>query len=150
MLEIVRRARGTQPVRLLATLVVVLGILGMHSLAHSGPSHPPTAADAASALTQHMPDGTDAHAAPMRSSDATQPGRSFGSGPEHTLGDMVMLCTAMLAAAGTVLGLLWSIRRNPRLWALVAPPVSYVRPSRWLARVDTGPPAAWQFSVIRC
>lgn len=150
MLEFVRRARGAGPVRLLAALVVVLGIVGMHSLAHSGPSHTPAAADAGAALAHHMPGGTDAHAAPMSSADAVEPGRTFGSGPEHTWGDMVMLCTAMLAAAGTVFALLWSIRRNPRLWALVAPPVSHVRPLRWLARVDSGPPAAWQFSVIRC
>lgn len=147
MRQIVRCAR---PVGLLAALVVVLGILGMHALAHPDSSHPSAAPEVGgAAYAHHASGGTDAHVAPMPSATApVEP--TFGSGPKHALGDMVMLCAAMLAAAGTMLVLLWSIRRSPRVWAFVAPAAASVRPTRWLERVDSGPPAVWRFSVIRC
>lgn len=131
-------------------MVVVLGIFGMHVLAHHGTTHP-SASDNASAYVHDAMGGTEQHAVQAAGMDlevAISP--SLGSGPDHTLGDMVMLCVALLTAAGTMLGLLTFFRRRPRLWALLAAAVADARPLRRLARLDTGPPPVWQFSVIRC
>ena len=77
-------------------------------------------------------------------------GSGFASGPEQVLGDMVMLCMAVLVVAGPTLGRLTSIRRRPRLWALLPSAFACHLPLRRVARVDSGPPYMWQFSVIRC
>lgn len=150
-------ARVAGPVRLAAALVVVLGIFGMHALTHHGTSHPPApeGVGAASAHATHDMGGTAQSAAPtLVAQDVTGigigSGSGFGSGPKQVLGDMVMLCVVILVVAGTMLGLLTSIRRRPRLWAFLPSAVGTVRPLRWLERVDSGPPHVWQFSVIRC
>ena len=136
----------------MSALVVVLGIFGMHVLAHHGTTHPPVPENAsASAYVHDAVGGAGQHAAQATGTDlgvASGPSRDRGS--DHALGDMVMLCVALLAAAGTVLGLRTFVRRSPRPWALLAVAVADVSPLRRLARLDTGPPPVWQFSVIRC
>ena len=63
---------------------------------------------------------------------------------------MVMLCFAMLAAtAGALLLLLLGLHRKPRVRAHRLVVLTTV--TRWVtARLGTGPPYVWQFSVIRC
>lgn len=154
MWEISRRGQVPGPVRLVAALVVALGILGMHALAHHGTTHQSSAAQSsaasagATAPAHHDVAGNAHHEAPATAADLTPSG--LAGGADHALDDMVMLCAAMLAAAGTVLALLAAVRRSPRLWALLPPTVARVRPVRHLARVDSGPPPEWRFSVVRC
>lgn len=139
-----RLVAGARPALLAAVVVsVVLGILGMHALdthgvaggghrgtsAHPAHGHP----DPAGAPVAHSPVG------------ATLLDASAGG---HGTGEMVMLCVAMLAAAGAALLLLL----RPRVhvpWARlrhVATAVARLLPGRRA----TGPPLAWRFSVIRC
>ncbi len=72
-----------------------------------------------------------------------------GSSNGHDMGNMVMLCAAMLAAAGALLLLTVGFRRTSRSWTpLSAAPASI---TRWAtARTATGPPPVWEFSVVRC
>ena len=72
-----------------------------------------------------------------------------GSHAGHGLASMVMLCVAMLAAAGlTWLVLLVAGLFRSLLPAAFWPAVVREQPLRW-AR-GSGPPYVWQFSVIRC
>lgn len=82
--------------------------------------------------------------------DSHETGRGGEGEPGHSLGDMVMLCVAMLVAAGaSLLAMLGLHRRVPRVWA-VLPPAITARVTRQDAYRGTGPPPVWQFSVIRC
>lgn len=130
----------------LACLAVVLGILGMHALNHEASmvAQPGTA----SAGMTHGPAGAQAA---LETGAVLDTGAALvsASGSEQSMGDMVMLCVAMLigAAAGLLLALglrrLATARSVDVLWGRVA---ARVRPQR----VATGPPYVWEFSVIRC
>lgn len=145
-------------VRLGAVLAIVLGIFGMHALSHHGTTHLEPTSRIASALAGSMADAGAGHAhhqseaiphsTPVTGTRAADVGDA--GGPGHSLGDLVMLCVAMLAAAATLLGLLTFIRRIPRLWAVLATATTHFRPTSWMNPTGTGPPPAWQFSVIRC
>jgi hypothetical protein len=157
------RTRLLLPVLLAA---IVLGILGMHALARHGAmpghgaDHHPGAATATSGTAEvSHHDGPGAPVAEPASEPA--PGMapvSLGAGlsmatvasPHFPLGEMTMLCAAMLlaAAAGALLSL--RLRR-----VASADGFSVARPrsatARLLtARAGTGPPYVWEFSVVRC
>lgn len=127
--------------------VLVAGILGMHALGGHGT---PAAATAVVART-----GPDPHAAHEHGAAASVPAISAGSTHEgadrsgHGLGGMVVLCAVMLAAAALGLPALLVVRlvRRVRLVRL-ARLAARIQPVRWVR--GTGPPPAWQFSVIRC
>lgn len=62
---------------------------------------------------------------------------------------MVMLCVAMLSvAAGALLLVLLALRRRPRLREHRPARTALLRPLT--ARLGTGPPPVWEFSVVRC
>ena len=91
----------------------------------------------------------------MRSVTTPAPGLHRRAGlprpqPVTSLGHMVLLCVATLAAAaGTLLALRSLIRRAPRVWAVLRR-ASSRRITGWLTPTGTGPPPVWEFSVIRC
>ena len=131
---------------------LVLGILGMHGLsqhgatAHAGPQVAAVAADphASHPAPDHTPIAAGA------ASDSRAP--TLGASPsDHGSGaDMVMLCAAMLLAAAIgvliVLRLLRVVHRAP----LSLVPAVRVPTFSATARAGTGPPAVWEFSVVRC
>ena len=133
---------------------IVLGILGMHGLSQHGamPSHADrqlvTVAPGTSAHTEHVAMNHSGHAAVaggQTGATAVAAGDEGGS-----VVHMAMLCAAMVlaAAAGVLLVL--------RLWRLAHATVlglkARVQAVRTFAsdRLATGPPAVWEFSVVRC
>lgn len=142
---------------LLAAVVasIVLGIIGMHALSTHGvmgtTDHStmtsPVAAPVAAAHAD-MSGASDASSTKAVHAGVSSMAPKKGDG--HSLGSMVMLCFAMLAAtAGAVLLLLLGLQRAPRVWA--HRPTAPTTITKWVtARLGTGPPYVWQFSVIRC
>ncbi len=121
----------------MATLAVavVLGILGMHEL---GPHRMPQA-DMPAGMTMPAAD----HAPAQSAGPVARPGG------QHGTADMLMLCMAMLAAAGVLL-LSWlrgrgvpTRERVRRLGRQLSAPLAG-------AVAGAGPPHVWRFSVIRC
>ena len=132
----------------LAALVaaLVVGILGMHALTLHGPSSEAYAAAPAAAHGDHAAGHGDTHGSAAGAPAASASEEGSGHHADHLL----MLCAAMLAVAALLLlaGLLVRIVRPVRLVGAFAPlaPAATVR--SWVRA--TGPPPAWQFSVIRC
>ena len=135
---------------------VVLGIIGMHALSTHGvmgtTDHSAMTSPAASPMTGAHGDMSGASDTD-RTAGAAHAGMSSTApqkGDGHSLGSMVMLCFAMLAAAaGALLLLFLGLRCRPRAWAhrLIVPTTV----TTWVtARLGTGPPYVWNFSVIRC
>ena len=97
---------------------------------HPAPDHPPLAAGTT---------GTTAEA-------------GWGSRPDDhgSAGDMMMLCAAMLLAAAA--GVLLAVRlvRIAHGVPLGLRPLFRVPTLPATARAGTGPPAVWEFSVVRC
>jgi hypothetical protein len=132
-----------------AVVAIVLGIIGMHALTtHSVMTNGdhtatgPMASDPADHVIAGMVGEADA-------APAAGPVLGPASGSGHGMGDMVMLCAFMLGAAGVLLLILRALRRSPASWIYVrAVSHAYVQLPR--LRADTGPPPAWEFSVIRC
>jgi hypothetical protein len=126
--------------------VLVAGILGMHALGGHGT---PAAANAVVARTS-----PDPHAAHEHGAAASVPAISSGSAHEgadrsgHGLGGMVVLCAVMLAAALGLLALLVVPLVRRVRFVRLARLAARIQPVRWVR--GTGPPPAWQFSVIRC
>jgi uncharacterized protein DUF6153 len=136
------------PVLLAAGVVaIVLGIVGMHALNTHGVMSDTDHASMTDPMTGTM-SASHADTAGVRT---TEVAAAPDGGNGHDMGDMVMLCVSMLAAAAVTLLLLLALtRRIPRSWTRQrpAPPV---RLTRWVAaRLGTGPPPVWEFSVIRC
>lgn len=138
-----------------AVVSIVLGIIGMHALSTHGVMGTTDHSTMTSPVTSPM---TGAHddmsAGPLtgaaREADAGMASTAPDSGDRHHMGSMVMLCVSMLAAAaGALLLLFLGLRRKPRVWAhRLAVPITV---TRWVtARLGTGPPYVWNFSVIRC
>ena len=132
----------------LAALVgaLVVGILGMHSLAsHGSPAVPPTAA-----ATTHSSDTT--MAATSSEGPHARPDHDQAHGQAHGQGhgmSMVMLCVVMLAAAAlTLLAMLVAGFVRPLLPDAFRPAVVRARAPQWVR--GSGPPHEWAFSVIRC
>jgi hypothetical protein len=127
-----------------AVAAIVLGIIGMHALTtHGVMAHTD---DAAMSMT------TGSHTDMSAQATVGDPTDVRAGVPDegNDTGTMVMLCVAMLAsAAGALLLLLVCLRRIPRLWVHL--PTPSIAVTRWVtARLGTGPPPVWQFSVIRC
>lgn len=126
--------------------VLVAGILGMHALGGHGT---PAAATAVVARTSPAP-----HAAHEHGAAASVPAIASGSAHEgadrsgHGLGGMVVLCAVMLAAALGLLALLVVPLVRRVRFVRLARLAPRIQPVRWVR--GTGPPPAWQFSVIRC
>ena len=145
------RPTPTAPTGALAALVVALvaGILGMHAFTVHG-TPPVEAYDAAPAVGAVTMSHEHVHAAGAlpEPTTATAPTEHHGQG-EHAE-HLLMLCAVMLGGAALVLlGLLLTrgrhLLRLPRTLEpaqVVATLVAHVR--------ATGPPPAWEFSVIRC
>lgn len=142
---------------LLAAVVasIVLGIVGMHALSTHGVmgiTDHATMPSPVTGLTTGAHGDMSAGSVPGHTAGAragmssTTPAEEDG----HSLGSMVMLCFAMLAAAaGTLLLLFLGLCRRPRVRA--HRPTVPAAVTRWVtARLGTGPPYVWQFSVIRC
>lgn len=136
---------------------LVLGILGMHGLSQHGATPPGSTHAPAAAVTV---DPHAAHPAPDHTPVAAESGAATAagaSGPaaaaqDHSgvASDMVMLCAAMLlaAAAGVLLAL--RLLRVALRTPLSLRPLVRVPAFAATARARTGPPAAWEFSVVRC
>jgi len=134
------------------------GIFGMHGLVSSagsgGAEHLSSMAtgtgmsDLAPGIRGIVKSTTAAAAAssPMTAQAAGKPvAYPAGAG----MGDMLMLCMAVLTvAAGALLALLALRRLCRRIRRLLPPSTFDLRPV--LAHVRSGPPPAWRFSVIRC
>jgi hypothetical protein len=141
------RTQGRALPALLGAVVasILLGIIGMHALSIGGVMGMDMGTDHSamtSAADSGPTTGTEAHAG----TSSTAP----DSGDGHSTGSMMMLCFAMLvAAAGTVLWVFLGLRRKPRIWAH-RPAIPHGLNGWVSARLATGPPYAWQFSVIRC
>jgi hypothetical protein len=138
------RPTSTAPAGALAALVVALvaGIFGMHALTLHG-SPPAQSYDAAAGVEV----AAMSHGGTGRADGASDPATDHGSG-EHS-GHLLMLCAAMLGGAAiALLGLLVGpghpLRRLRTLMPAAVLPAPVVRVRA------TGPPPAWQFSVIRC
>ena len=142
---------------------VILGILGMHALARHDAMPPGGTVDrpSAGAAVTLMPMG-HAHRAggTVASDDAPVAGTRPTSAavgtsvravdpPGSPMSTMIMLCAAMLLTAGGAL-LVLRLRRLVGTGGL--PPAPPRRPlvTRLAARVGTGPPYVWEYSVVRC
>jgi hypothetical protein len=135
---------------------LVLGILGMHGLGgHGAATHGNLPPVAAVTVDPHA-----GHAAPDRSTVTTgtigtpllpaDGGLSSSPDDHGSSRDVVMLCAAMVLAGAV--GVLLALRLQPfgRLAPLHlrAPVRGSTLPAT--ARQGTGPPAVWEFSVVRC
>lgn len=142
---------------------VILGILGMHAFARhdsmpmSGSAHrTASAAPVAGMPMEHthvasqagVPAGDRvAGATPLRAAVGTSV--VTVESPGLPMGSMIMLCTAMLlAAAGALLAL--RLRGLVGTGGLPLAPPRRLLVTRLAARVGTGPPYVWEYSVVRC
>jgi hypothetical protein len=142
-----------------AVASIVLGIIGMHALSTHGvgsmgmglTDHSTMTSPVVSPMTgAHGDTHGEPVISPATGGHASMSSSAPDDGGGHSMGSMVMLCFAMLAAtAGALLLLLLGLRHVPRVWAHRIPEPTTV--IRWVtARVGTGPPYVWNFSVIRC
>lgn len=145
------RALSTAPIAAVVG-AVVLGILGMHGLSQHGamPSH-------VDGQTVAATTSTDSHAGHAASNAAatvtinqieimtTTTGNAGGSA-----GHVAVLCAAMVLAAAAGVLLVLRLRRPAPSTALRVK--SDIHAVRHLVSnyMDTGPPAVWEFSVVRC
>lgn len=142
---------------LLAAVVasIVLGIVGMHALSnhgvvgnidHSTMTSPMTGAHG----DTHGDIAADPDTSPTAGAHAGMSSTTPDGDSGPSLGSMVMLCFAMLAAtAGALLLLLFGLHRRPHVWTHL--PTVPTTVTQWVtARLGAGPPYVWQFSVIRC
>ena len=158
-----RPTTSSSPSRALPALLaaavasIVLGIIGMHALSTHGVMGTSTTdhSTMTSPMTSPMTEAHgDTHGVPVTSPATGEHAAMSSTAPEdgggHNMSSMVMLCLAMLAAtAGALLVLILGLRRRPRTWAYRL--VTAAAVTRWVtARLGTGPPYVWQFSVIRC
>ena len=138
------RPTPTAPAGALAALVVALvaGILGMHALTLHGAPPAPSYDAAAGVEAVAM-----SHSEVGPADGATVPAMHHGS-DEHSE-HLLMLCAVMLGGAAiALLGLL--VRSgHPLRWLRTLMPAGAL-PAPVVRVRATGPPPAWQFSVIRC
>ena len=130
---------------------IVLGILGMHGLAHNpmqmtGASHSATVGVSVEATGHSM-----ATMALVPASASSSEGAVVEiPAPFNSMGDMVMLCAVMLLVIAA--GILLALRLKQHIPSI---PIS-IRPRPGnntfpvTARAGTGLPAEWEFSVVRC
>lgn len=127
---------------------LVLGILGMHSLAQHG------AAPAPGHHQTSTPTGVDPHAAhppPDHEPIATGAAPSSPGHADHgSMSDTVMLCAAMLLAAAAGLLPALGLVRIAHVAPLSLRPLFRLPVLHATARAGTGPPSLWELSVNRC
>ncbi|QIK66402.1 hypothetical protein G7072_08560 [Nocardioides sp. HDW12B] len=130
---------------------IVLGILGMHGLAHN----PMQMTGASHSATVGVSVEATGHSMATRLIDPLSASARGGTVaevpvPAHSMGEMVMLCAAMLVAVAAGILLALRLRRcAPRIPVSLRPrPGNRTFP--FTARIGIGPPVAWKFSVIRC
>ena len=145
----VARSRGTAPVGvglLVAVAALVLGILGMHALGLHGVSH----GAPAPGVSVAPPAGATGTAVEHGAHHGTEAAADERHGLPHGAAEMVVLCAAMLAAAAGMLLALAGLRhRAPPVWAELRAALALRVTSRDRPG-GTGPPAVWEFSVVRC
>lgn len=130
---------------------LVLGILGMHGLGPPGATTHTVRPIAAASLDPHAN-----HPAPDHTPVTTDAaGTGVGGLPATPVDDesareMVMVCAAMLLAAAV--GALVALRlvRFAYRAPLSLIPAMRVPAFPVTSRAGTGPPAVWEFSVVRC
>lgn len=127
---------------LLACLAVVLGILGMHAFNHEA-----TMVEPGTSMAGMAHGVASAQAAAVATALEAGAVLTSGSGPEPSMGDMVMLCVAMLVG---VAGLLLLLGRHVTSARSVGSRLSWMAAVVRPQRLTTGPPYVWEFSVIRC
>jgi hypothetical protein len=135
---------------------VILGILGMHTLVQHCPA-PAHAMQATGAMTSMgVATAAEVHDHAVQDSGASGAelpsvvGAAVTGGASGSLGDMLMLCAAMLLGAGALLSLGLRRCRAPAHRVLPGDP-SVARPRQSVLRlVRAGPPPIMAFSVIRC
>ena len=147
---------------------IILGILGMHALAHKEPlplaeaSHhgvssvnegPTTVHDMSvmpvAATAPPAPDGTGVLGAAAIATGVAWGPAAEGM-PAHSTGDMVMLCAAMLLAAAASALLALRLQRVAHTILTRLKPLAHVLVILPTGGAGTGPPPLLQFSVIRC
>ena len=140
---------------------VILGILGMHALARHDAMPPGGTVDrpsAGAAVTlmpmghAHRAGGTVASAdAPVAGPTSPAVGTSVRTvePPGSAMSTMLVLCAAMLLTAGGAL-LVLRLRRLVGTGGLPLAPPRRPLVTRLAARVGTGPPYVWEYSVVRC
>lgn len=141
---------------------IVLGIFGMHGFTQHGPmpghgnhqavaATPTSDASAGHAAMELGVPGVTAMADGNLDSAPTTDGAAVAAGESGgTIGDMAMLCAAIVLAAAA--GVLLALRLRRLAHGTVLGLKSRVLTFRGLVseRLDTGPPAVWEFSVVRC
>ena len=135
-------------------VAIVLGIVGMHALnTHGLMSDTDHATMTMTGPATGSPADMSVGAATNETSavTATVLTAAPDGGNGRGMGDMVMLCAAMLAAAAVTLLLLLALtRRIPRPWTAARTRVTVRVTNGVTARLGTGPPPVWEFSVTRC
>jgi len=130
---------------------IILGIFGMHAFAHdpmqmTGASHSAAVATSVEATSHDMATMV------LDPVSASSPGGTVAEvpAPAHSMGDMVMLCAAMLlaVAAGILLALRLRQHTPSTPISLRPRPGNHTFPVT--ARAGIGPPVEWKFSVVRC
>jgi hypothetical protein len=134
---------------------VILGILGMHTLVQHCPV-PAHAMQATGAMTSMgLATAAEIHDHAVKDSDASRAelpsvvGAVVTGAASGSLGDLLMLCAAMMLGAGAVLSLALRRCRAPAHRVLSRPSVARPRQSV-LRLIRAGPPPIMAFSVIRC
>jgi hypothetical protein len=128
---------------------IVLGILGMHAFVQCG-AMPMHGTDARPATVTANADMAMEHTAAAPKPSPLGTPKANVQHPGSPMGDMVMLCGAMLLVAAS--GVLLALRLRRLAWSRGIS-VGRLRPviaNRLAARVEIGPPYVWEFSVVRC
>jgi hypothetical protein len=136
---------------------VALGMLGMHGLSRhgelpAGDDRHPFASMTADAATHAAHAGHVAdHIGPAAVMDDRTAATTMGADDAGgSVGHMAMLCAAMLLAAPAGLLLALRLRRLARGLVLTVESWARTAGAQLPARSDSGPPAVWEFSVVRC
>lgn len=152
-LRVLTGVRGSNRLALVTLVgLLVAGILGMHALATHG--SPGAASAGSGSVAAPVPGHAaelhgEAHGDHAGTTGAVEESPRPRPGSGHDMGSMVMLCVAMLAAAGvTLLVLLVGGLRRHALPAAFAPARVRARAPQWVR--STGPPPQCAFSVVRC
>jgi hypothetical protein len=155
----ISNAPRKRPVLLaLVIAALVIGIFGMHGMvAGAGRSmgkmgeHATTAPAAQPMSSPDLSTSTAPHTPAATGVSASTKATSLHAGSAD-MGDMLMLCVAVLTAgAGALLAALRLLAlRRQSLTGLLSPRRTGVLLRLVASDATTGPPPVWEFSVIRC
>lgn len=157
--EAVKHQPGARPFLLLLLIgALTTGIFGMHGLVGTaGSSGIPRHSSMAAGMDPSVPmpgrhgmvESKTTGAAASSPMIAQTAGKPAASPAGADMGDMLMLCLAILTvAAGALMALLALRQLGRRIGPHMAPCAFALRPVP--AHLRSGPPPAWRFSVIRC